>query len=90
MLMLTCKDASHLLSERQERPLSRRERWGLRLHLWMCVSCRRFEQQLDLMRRAMRLLRRRVEAEADAAELPADARERIRRALAEGHDRAKD
>ncbi len=82
--MLTCKDASHLLSQRQERPLSLRERLGLRLHLWMCVSCRRFEQQLALMRRAMRALRRRVETEADAAELPVAARERIRRALSDG------
>lgn len=88
--MLSCKDASHLLSERQERPLSWWERWGLRLHLWMCVSCRRFEQQLALMQRAMGSLRRRVEAEADAAELPADARERIRKALAEGQERARD
>lgn len=82
MTMLTCKDASHLLSERQERPLSRRERWGLRLHLWLCVSCRRFERQLDLMRQAMRALRARAEGDTGtAAGLPADARERIRRAL---------
>lgn len=82
--MLTCKDASHLLSEGQERPLGLHERWALRLHLWMCVSCRRFEQQLALMRSAMRLLRWRAQTEAEAAELPEDARERIRRALSEG------
>ena len=82
--MLTCKDASHLLSEGQERPLGLRERWGLRLHLWMCVSCRRFEQQLAVIRQAMRSLRGRAEAEADGADLPAGARERIRRVLAEG------
>lgn len=88
--MLTCNDASHLLSEGQERPLGLRERMGLRLHLWMCVSCRRFEQQLTLMRRAMRLLRQRAETEADAAELPVGARERIRRALREGSRRSGD
>jgi hypothetical protein len=79
--MLTCKDASHLLSQRQERPLGLRERLGLRLHLWMCVSCRRFEQQLALMRQALRALRRRAETEAEAAELAVDARDRIRHAL---------
>lgn len=88
--MLTCKDASHLLSESQERPLGLRERMGLRLHLWMCVSCRRFEQQLALLRRAMRLLRQRAETEADAAELPVAARERIRRALSEGRGQSGD
>ena len=82
--MLTCKEASHLLSEGQERPLGLRERIGLRLHLWMCISCRRFERQLGLLRRAMRVLRRRVEAESATAELPEAARERIRRALREG------
>jgi hypothetical protein len=44
--MLTCKDASHLISENQERPLGFRERWSLRMHLWMCISCRRFERQM--------------------------------------------
>jgi hypothetical protein len=88
--MLTCKDASHLLSEGQERPLSLRERLGLRLHLWMCVSCRRFERQLALMRQAMRALRRRAETETDAAELPVDARERIRRAMSEGRGQPRD
>ena len=88
--MLTCRDASHLLSEGQERPLRLGERLGLRLHLWMCVSCRRFEQQLALMRRAMRALRRRAEAEADAAELPVAARERIRLALKDGRGQPRD
>ncbi len=86
--MLTCKDASHLLSERQERPLRLRERWGLRLHLWMCVSCRRFERQLAVIRQAMRSLRGR--AEAQDAGLTPEARERIRRALAEGRGQPRD
>jgi hypothetical protein len=86
--MLTCKDASHLISERQERPLGFRERWGLRLHLWICVGCRRFERQVALLRQALRKLGQRIEADASTAELPPEARERIRKALAErrGHE----
>jgi hypothetical protein len=83
MKMLTCKDASRLVSENQERPLGFRERWGLRLHLWMCVSCRRFERQLELMRRLLRLSIHRAEDEADDKNLSPEARERIRKALAE-------
>ena len=83
--MLTCKDASHLISERQERPLGIRERWGLRLHLWLCVNCRRFERQLALLREALRLLGQRAEADVASADLPPEARERIRKALAERH-----
>ncbi len=88
--MLTCKDASHLLSEGQERPLGLQERWGLRLHLWMCVSCRRFERQLAMIRQAMRSLRGRAAAEAPDAGLTPEAQERIRRALVEGCAQPRD
>jgi len=86
MKMLTCKDASHLISKNQERPLGFRERWGLRMHLWMCVSCRRFERQVALMRQALRMLGKRAETAGDSSEFPPEARERIRKALAERSD----
>lgn len=81
--MLNCKDASHLISRRQERPLSAGERWALRVHLWMCVNCRRFAVQIDLLRRAMRELSARLEDAEYGPELSSEARERIRKALAE-------
>lgn len=83
MKMLTCKDASHLISERQDRPLGFRERWRLRMHLWMCVSCRRFERQLALMRQVLRLPARRAVDDAQGTDLTPEARERIRKLLAE-------
>ncbi len=81
--MLTCKDASHLISERQERSLSLGEGWALRVHLWICVNCRRFAMQVDLMRQAMRELSAHLEDAEYGPELPSEARERIRKALAE-------
>ena len=81
--MLTCKDASHLVSQGQDRPLSFRERWNLRIHVWMCSNCRRFERQIALIRRLLRQSGRRAEAEAADQALSAEARERISRALAE-------
>jgi hypothetical protein len=83
MRMLTCKEASHLISEHQERPLGVRERLGLRLHLWMCAGCRRFERQMVLLRRALRLLGRRAVEDVAGPELPAAARERIRQVLSD-------
>jgi hypothetical protein len=83
MKMLTCKDASQLISENQERPLGFRERWGLKVHLWMCVNCRRFERQMTLLRLALRMLGRRAEVDTDSSGFPPEARERIRKALAE-------
>jgi len=47
---MTCKHATQLLSEAQERQLSRRERSGLRFHVFICVACRRFKKQLQFLR----------------------------------------
>ena len=51
--MLSCREASHLMSDRQERILRPWERLGLRLHLAMCRGCRRTEKQLRFIREAM-------------------------------------
>lgn len=87
MTMLTCKGASHLISERQERPLGLRERWALRTHLWICANCRRFERQIELLRRALREMGRQSQTD-QAGELPADVKARIEKALAERDRRA--
>ncbi len=81
--MLTCKEASHLVSQNQDRPLSFNERLGLRMHLWMCANCRRFERQIGLMRRLLHLSVRSAETEAADTQLSAEARERIRQAIEE-------
>jgi hypothetical protein len=57
MLMITCKDASRLLSQREDRALMPLEGIRLRLHLLVCDACRRFGAQLAFMRRAMRRYR---------------------------------
>ena len=48
--MLSCKEASVLLSQAQERRLNRRERFVLRLHLWLCDGCSNFRKQLEFIR----------------------------------------
>lgn len=37
--MLSCKEATHVMSAAQERELGLRERIALRLHLLMCKGC---------------------------------------------------
>jgi len=44
--MLTCKQASELVSQSLDRTLTRSERWSLRFHLLICVACARFNRQL--------------------------------------------
>lgn len=85
--MLTCKHASQMISESQEHPLGIWERVSLRLHLWMCVSCRRFERQIHFLRRSLRTLASRADMDTQGPKLSTEVQDRIRKALAErdGH-----
>jgi len=49
----SCRQASRLISDREERPLGWRDRIALRLHLKACLTCVRYEQQVRFMGRAM-------------------------------------
>ena len=51
--MLSCKEATRLLSQAQDRPLGYSERIKLRLHLAACIACTRFSRQLAFMREAI-------------------------------------
>lgn len=54
MLNLSCKQASRLLSDRQDRELARGERLALRLHLFICDACTNFDRHLGFLRRALK------------------------------------
>ncbi|WP_430460732.1 zf-HC2 domain-containing protein [Thalassolituus sp. LLYu03] len=49
--MMNCEEATRLLSEAQERPLSLSEKTSLRFHTLMCTGCRRFGEQMHQLRR---------------------------------------
>jgi hypothetical protein len=51
--LLSCKEASRLLSQAQDRRLAWTERVKLRLHLGVCSACTRFARQLALVRAAL-------------------------------------
>lgn len=52
---MNCNKASKLLSAATDRGLSRREQWSLQLHLIVCSTCRRFRDQLSLLRTTLAL-----------------------------------
>ena len=54
--VISCKEASRLLSQAEDRRLGWLERAKLRAHLALCDFCTRFEEQLRFMREAMRRL----------------------------------
>lgn len=63
LFMRTCRDVTRLVLQREDRALSLRERLSVRVHMWICAACPRFEQQVRLMRVACR--RWRAYAESD-------------------------
>ncbi|MDA1139247.1 MAG: zf-HC2 domain-containing protein [Planctomycetota bacterium] len=54
--MLKCQEAARLISDSLDRPLSLRERLGLRTHLLMCRMCARCREQMLFLRKAMNRL----------------------------------
>jgi hypothetical protein len=55
--MLSCKQASRLISREQDAGLPALKGWLLRLHLAACDGCTRFNTQMRVLREAMRRYR---------------------------------
>ena len=51
-MMISCKEASRLMSQGLDRDLGLGQRASLRLHLFICTSCSRMRKQLDVLHRA--------------------------------------
>lgn len=61
--MLTCKEATRIMSEAQDRSLSVGEKLQLEMHLAMCRGCRSFRAQMDFLRMACRRFLQRGESD---------------------------
>jgi hypothetical protein len=57
MIRLSCQQASRLLSQHQDEPLSFGQRARLRLHLMYCDACTNVSRQFAALRLAMHRLR---------------------------------
>jgi hypothetical protein len=51
-MMLSCQEATELISRSMDRPLSLRERMSLFVHQLICRGCRTTEEQLIFLRTA--------------------------------------
>ncbi len=51
--MLTCQQASELVSQSLDQPLSLKNRFSLKFHLMMCSACHRFNRQMRQLRSAI-------------------------------------
>ncbi|SBS29608.1 hypothetical protein MAQ5080_01443 [Marinomonas aquimarina] len=48
--MMKCTEATQLLSEKMDRPLSNKEKINLGVHTAMCPACRQFGKQMLSLR----------------------------------------
>ncbi|WP_221763694.1 zf-HC2 domain-containing protein [Methyloradius palustris] len=74
--MLSCKEASRLISQSLDRQLTVRERLSLRFHLLLCDMCTTFRRQLSLIRVAVRRYKTQIENN-ESIRLSEDAKLRI-------------
>jgi hypothetical protein len=49
----TCKEATLLMLQKQDKPLGLVDTLGLKFHLFICKACPNFERQLHLMKHAL-------------------------------------
>lgn len=56
--MLTCRQATQLLSEKQDRQLLLREQSNLQLHLLVCRSCRHYGKQIRTLSQLSKAFRK--------------------------------
>lgn len=52
--MLSCKEATALMSQEQDRPLGLAERLALRLHVLICEGCSNYRRHMRVLRDALR------------------------------------
>ena len=74
--MLDCKRTSQLISQSLDRQLTLRERFALKLHLFICKKCTQFSQHLQTLRVAIKTMVNSIESN-DSIEMPSAAKQRI-------------
>lgn len=51
--MYTCKETIELLTTADTRPLTLREKFGVKMHLLMCKLCNAYYSQIQFIKRAL-------------------------------------
>lgn len=78
--MLNCKQTSQLVSQSLDRRLTLKERFAVRIHLWICKYCKRFSQQLLAMRSGLQGMTKSMEEDTQL-HMPSESKARIAKAL---------
>ena len=82
----TCQTTVEKISQSMERKLMLRERFDLKLHLWICAWCQWYLEHLQIIRETARAKgAESPDLDSISPALSSEARERIRRNLAGGN-----
>ena len=77
----TCNTITQKISESQDRKISLKDRIGIRIHLMGCNFCRRYEQQLIIMRKMIAEDLNNTNGSSTEMKLSPDARQRIQQQI---------
>jgi hypothetical protein len=83
MPMISCREASRLMSEKMDRHLGLPERLSLRLHLVMCKGCTLIARQITGLRNLFRAYRKRAFRKPPLSWLSTEQKEQIKQKLKE-------
>lgn len=79
-LMLSCKQASQIISQSLDKPLSWSDRMKLKFHLSICDACTNFYRQLGLLKNAIDRMKHETENDP-SIQLTVDAKARINQVI---------
>jgi hypothetical protein len=83
--MLSCKEASQIISQSLDRQLTMRERFAVKLHLLICKYCKQFSQQLQSIRVALKIASTEIEAD-DTIKMPSETKKRLMQSIESNYD----
>jgi hypothetical protein len=83
--MLSCKEASQIISQSLDRPLTMRERLAVKLHLLICKYCKQFSQQLQTIRNALKIASTKIEND-DTIKMPSETKKRLMQSIESSYD----
>ena len=75
--MMSCDEASFLISRSQEERLTLKNRVRLKMHTLTCHLCRKYEQQIRQLSRMMKQYRHTCEHDSCMHRLPGDRKKQI-------------
>ncbi len=80
-MMISCLEASKLGLKASEKPLKLKDKLALKFHIMMCANCRRFGNQINVIRKVLHQQPLEIANHLHEVHLSNDKREEIKRKL---------